>query len=62
MEISYRKLTEEELAVFIEMRIEQLREEGAKEDMDLKPALRNYYKRHMHDGTFVSWFAMDGDK
>lgn len=62
MEINYRKLTEEELAVFIEMRIEQLREEGAKEDMDLKPALRDYYKRHMHDGTFVSWIAMDGDK
>ncbi len=62
MEINYRKLTEEELAVFIEMRIEQLREEGAKEDIDLKPALRDYYKRHMHDGTFVSWIAMDGDK
>lgn len=62
MEINYRKLTEEELPVFIEMRIEQLREEGAKEDMDLKPALRDYYKRHMHDGTFVSWLAMDGDK
>ncbi len=62
MEINYRKLTEEELAVFIEMRIEQLREEGAKEDMDLRPALRDYYKRHMHDGTFVSWLAMDGDK
>ena len=61
MEIEYRKLSEEELDVFIEMRINQLREEGAKEDIDLKPALLDYYKRHMKDGTFVSWLALDGN-
>ena len=60
MEIEYRKLSEKELDVFIEMRINQLREEGAKEDIDLKPALLDYYKRHMKDGTFVSWLALDG--
>ena len=43
------------------MRINQLREEGAKEDIDLKPALLDYYKRHMKDGTFVSWLALDGN-
>ncbi|MGN1204210.1 MAG: GNAT family N-acetyltransferase [Lachnospiraceae bacterium] len=61
MEITYQKLTEKELPVFMEMRIRQLREEGAKEDIDLRPALNDYYKRHMADGTFVSWLAMDGD-
>ena len=61
MEIEYRKLSEKELEVFIEMRINQLREEGAKEDIDLKPALLDYYKRHMKDGTFVSWLALDGN-
>lgn len=61
MEIEYRKLSEKELDVFIEMRITQLREEGAKEDIDLKPALLDYYKRHMKDGTFVSWVALDGN-
>ena len=61
MEIEYRKLSEKELDVFIEMRINQLREEGAKEDIDLKPALLDYYKRHMKDGTFVSWLALDGN-
>ena len=61
MEIEYRKLSEKELDVFIEMRINQLREEGAKEDIDLKPALLDYYKRHMKDGTFVSWVALDGN-
>ena len=61
MEIEYRKLSEKELDEFIEMRINQLREEGAKEDIDLKPALLDYYKRHMKDGTFVSWVALDGN-
>lgn len=62
MEIEYRKLTEDDLDIFIEMRIHQLREEGAKEDIDLKPALRDYYHRHMADGTFVSWIAVDNGK
>lgn len=62
MAIQYRKLTEKELDRFIEMRICQLREEGATENLDLKPALRDYYNRHMADGTFVSWLAVDEDK
>ncbi|MBQ2580732.1 MAG: GNAT family N-acetyltransferase [Ruminococcus sp.] len=62
MQIEYRKLTEKELDVFIQMRIAQLREEGAKEDIDLVPALKDYYTRHMADGTFVSWLALDGEK
>lgn len=62
MTIDYRRLTENELQTFVEMRINQLREEGAKEEIDLTPALIDYYKRHMADGTFVSWLAFDGDK
>ena len=61
-EISYQKLTSNELGAFIQLRIRQLREEGAKEDIDLVPSLLDYYKRHMADGTFVSWLAMDGDR
>lgn len=61
MEIEYRRLTEKELNTFIDMRIKQLREEGAKEEIDLVPALKQYYMRHMADGTFVSWLAFDGD-
>ena len=57
----YQKLTKKELDTFIQMRIRQLREEGATEDIDLVPALQDYYNRHMSDGTFVSWLAMDGD-
>lgn len=62
MEIRYQRLIESELNSFIEMRINQLREEGAKEDIDLHLALKDYYNRHMADGTFVSWLALDGDK
>jgi GNAT superfamily N-acetyltransferase len=62
MGIVYKKLTETDLNTFIKMRINQLREEGAKEDIDLTPALKDYYSRHMADGTFVSWLAFDGDK
>ena len=61
MEIKYQRLTEKELDNFIEKRIHQLREEGAKEDIDLVPALKDYYQRHMADGTFVSWIALDGN-
>ncbi len=62
MAVEYKRLTEKELDIFIEMRINQLREEGAKEDIDLVPALRDYYKRHMADGTFVSWLAVDDEE
>ena len=60
--IEYKKLTPKELDTFIEMRINQLLEEGATEDIDLRPALRDYYERHMGDGTFVSWLAVDGER
>lgn len=62
MEIRYQRLTENELETFIHMRIKQLREEGATEEIDLAPNLQEYYRRHMADGTFVSWLALDGEK
>lgn len=62
MPITYQKLTAKELDIFIGMRIDQLREEGAKEDIDLRPALRDYYQRHMADDTFVSWLALDSGR
>ena len=62
MHIAYRRLVEDDLETFINMRITQLREEGATEKLNLIPALMDYYHRHMADGTFVSWLAVDGDK
>ena len=62
MSIEYKKLINNELDTFIALRIRQLREEGAKEDIDLTKALRDYYIRHLSDGTFVSWLALDKGK
>ena len=62
MIITFRKLNENDLDVFIKMRINQLCEEGAKEDINLEAALKDYYLRHLSDGTFISWLALDNDR
>ena len=62
MIVIYRHLEKKDLDTFISMRIHQLREEGATEEIDLVPALRDYYERHMADGTFFSWIAEDDGK
>ena len=68
MDIVYKKLTDAELNKFISMRITQLTEEYTSEGrsvpkgVDLESALKDFYNRHMADGTFVSWIAMDGEK
>ena len=60
--VKFKKLSMDELDTFIEMRINQLKEEGTTEDVDLKPSLYNYYTKHLADGTFVSWLAIDENR
>ncbi len=36
--MEYHRLTPDDLDIFISMRINQLREEGAKDETDLRPA------------------------
>ena len=60
--IEYRKMTAEDIDVFARMRVRQLIEEGATEDRDLLPALLDYYRRHLGDGTFVAYLAVDGER
>lgn len=60
--LSYRRMTESDIEAYIDLRVRQLREEGATEDLDLRPALRDYYARHLSDGTFVAWLAVDGGR
>lgn len=62
MAVEYRKLTELDLEIFMEMRMLQLQEEGAEATFDLKPYLQDYYTRHLQDNTFVSWLAIDDNK
>ena len=52
-DIIYQKMTEDKIDTFIQMRINQLREEGATEDVDLAPALRAVCTA-LHD-DFVHW-------
>lgn len=59
--LSFRRMQEEDIPLFVQMRIDQLREEGAQSDIDLRPALLDYYHRHLADGTFISWLALDGE-
>ncbi|MDO4538293.1 MAG: GNAT family N-acetyltransferase [Coriobacteriales bacterium] len=60
--LELRRLSEDDVPTFVEMRITQLLEEGASETVDLRPALGEYYARHLKDGSFVSWLALDGKR
>jgi len=61
-EIRYRRLRKEDIPEFIELRLNQLQEEGAEPIFDLVPELNEYYAKHLADGTFVSWLAVVGNK
>lgn len=60
--IEYKKLKIEDIDVFAHMRVRQLIEEGATPDEDLLPALLDYYRRHLPDGSFVAFLAVDGER
>lgn len=46
---------------FIKLRIEQLDSEGGHKNIDLTNSLRDYYNRHLTDGTFISYLALKED-
>ncbi len=60
--LAFRRLAIGDVSVLAEMRIAQLLEEGARESVDLRPALCDYYARHLADDTFISWLALDGSQ
>ncbi len=68
MSIVFKRLTENDLDRIIRMRIDQLTEEytsegkAVPENVDLETALKDFYKKNMAAGTYVSWLAFDGDK
>ena len=60
--IFYRKLALDDIEKFIELRKKQLLEEGALAKVDITNALLEYYRKHLPEGTFISWIAsLDGD-
>lgn len=60
MAITFRALTSADLPIFIHLRMTQLQEEGAQAAVDLEPALWDYYRRHLADGGFAGFVAVDG--
>ena len=60
--IEYKPLTMDQIDTFARLRIRQLIEEGATGDEDLLPALLDYYGRHLPDGTFAAYLAVDGER
>lgn len=59
MTIKMRELGYGDLPPFIKMRLAQLQEEGAVSANDLSPNLLAYYTKHLEDGSFFSWLAID---
>lgn len=57
-----RRLLPGEIPAFIQLRLEQLKEEGSKLPPNLEASLASYYQRHMADGSFISWVACRGDQ
>ena len=60
--LELRRLSDGDVPIVVDMRIAQLLEEGANETFDLRPALGDYYARHLADDTFASWLALDGNR
>ncbi len=57
--IEYRLMVPSDIDAYIALRLRQLREEGATEQIDLVPALRDYYARHLADDGFAAWLAVE---
>jgi len=56
--VLFRKADVADVSYLVELRLQQLEEEGAEPTIDLRPALTKYFKRSMNDGSFVSWIAI----
>jgi len=60
--IEFRLANINDIDALINMRVLQLREEGAIESFDLKPNLEEYYKTHLSDGSFISYLAIENNE
>ena len=60
--ISYRMLLESDAEAFAQIRLSQLREEGAQETEGVGDAIAEYCREHVPDGSFVAHLALDGEK
>ena len=57
-EIIFRKATLDDIPYFVQLRQQQLQEEGAVVRQDISIALTEYFKENIQSGNFVSWLAI----
>ncbi len=60
--ITYRLANINDIDNLVELRLNQLKDEGAEELFDLKPYLYDYYKTNLGNNSFISYLAIDNDK
>ena len=60
--ITYRLANISDVDKLVELRINQLKDEGAKETLDLKPYLKEYYTTNLNNKSFISFLAIDNDE
>ena len=60
--ITYRLANVNDVDKLVELRLNQLKDEGAEETLDLKPYLKEYYTTNLDNKSFISYLAIDGDK
>lgn len=59
--LEVRRLGPADVTSVVELRCAQLEEEGTRDALRLAPELAEHYRRHLADGTFISWVAtLDG--
>ena len=60
--ITYKKANQSDVTRLVELRKQQLHDEGAEAACDITDSLTYFYNRHLSDGTFVSWVAVIGEE
>ncbi len=60
--ITYRLANISDVDKLVELRIKQLKDEGAIETLDLKPYLKEYYTTNLNNKSFISYLAIDNDE
>lgn len=60
--ISYRRMDGQDIKTVVQMRIKQLKDEGAQADFDLTCYLTEFYEKNLRSGLYISWLAVYGEK
>lgn len=60
-QLEYRKAQANDAKQLAALRIVQLREEGNPLPDGKEDSLEDWYQRHLHDGSFLSWLALEGE-